>query len=350
MKDKLPAHPRVLGLFSGCGGLDLGFKNAGFQIVYANDIQESVRQTYDKNLGHPIDICDIRQVDKKSLPAADVILAGIPCQPFSNAGKRESTKTSDGNLFLEVLSVIKAQEVPPSVVLFENVKGFLSSRDDEGVLMTDRFIAELKELGYRTSFKLLNAADFGVPSNRERVFIVCIRDTIKVEFEFPSPDKSKQKVTIGEVLARPMPKGELHEVWKLSPSTMEIIKFIPEGGSWKNVPYDRLSDRHKRIRDDMKKYKSPNFYRRFARQETMGTVTAAATPENSGIIHPLEDRRYSVREIARFQSFPDSFKFVGDSVASKYKMIGNSVPPLLAERVAESILEQVFGVQPKPAK
>ena len=92
----------------------------------------------------------------------------------------------------------------------------------------------------------------------------------------------------------------------------------------------------------MRKYRAPNFYRRFSRQEVMGTITAASTPENSGIFHPLEDRRYSVREIARFQSFSDDFKFSGSSIPSKYKMIGNSVPPKLAYAVACAIKEQVF--------
>lgn len=336
--------PKVLGLFSGCGGLDYGFKQAGFEVVYANDLLENVKATYEFNLGHEIDIRDIRTVDKGNLPEADIILAGIPCQPFSSAGKRESTKTSDGNLFLEVLEVIACQRKAPRVVLFENVKGFLSSRDSEGMLMVDRFRLEMREMGYETFHKLLNASDYGVPSNRERVFVICILKELNVEFEFPNPDILVSKTSVGEVLDRPMPENEAEEVWGLSPSTMDIIRHIPEGGSWKNVPYEFLPDRHKRIRDDMKKYHSPNFYRRFARSEVMGTVTASSTPENSGIIHPLIDRRYSVREIARFQSFPDHYKFVGPSVAAKYRMIGNAVPPLLAYKIAIELLAQVFGV------
>jgi len=337
--------PKVVGLFSGCGGLDYGFKSAGFEIVYANDMQENVKKTYELNLGHEIDIRDIREVDKTHIPDADVILAGIPCQPFSSAGKRESTKTGDGNLFLEVLEVVRGQQNKPKVVLFENVKGFLSSKDDLGIPMIERFTADMSEIGYDTSYKLLNASNYGVPSNRERVFIVCISKDLGIDFEFPLPDMMTHKITVGEVLSRTFPPDEAQEVWPLSPSSMEILEYIPEGGSWKNVPYEKLSIRHQKIRDEMKKYHSPNFYRRFARHEVMGTVTAAATPENSGIVHPFENRRYSVREIARFQSFPDEFKFVGPSVAAKYKMIGNAVPPKLAERVALAVMEQVFGHQ-----
>jgi DNA (cytosine-5)-methyltransferase 1 len=335
--------PKVIGLFSGCGGLDYGFQQQGFKIVYANDIEKNVKATYEYNLKHEIDINDLRNVEKAKIPQGDVILAGIPCQPFSSAGNRESTNTSDGNLFLQVTEVIKSQNKKPKVVIFENVRGFLSSRDCDGVLMTDRFIIEMGNLGYKTTYKLLNASDYGVPSNRHRVFIVCVDVNEGKEFIFPEPPIMTPKVTVGDVLSRKTPKGEEIEVWKLPPSSQKIVSFITEGGSWKDVPYEELADRHKRIRDNIKKYRSPNFYRRFARTEVMGTITATSSPENSGILHPLEDRRYSVREIARFQSYPDKFKFIGSgSPQMKYKMIGNSVPPKLAEVIAIAIKEQFF--------
>jgi len=334
--------PRVIGLFSGCGGLDYGFKKAGFDVVFANDIEKNVKETYEKNLKHPILIKDISEVDKKSIPQGDVILAGIPCQPFSSAGNRGSTKTKDGNLFLQVIEVVKAQKKKPKVVVFENVRGFLSSRDCNGALMTDRFTHEMNKLGYTVSFELLNASDFGVPSNRFRVFIVCVDKREKKKFYFPTPPLFQRKITVGDVLNKPLPKREKTEVWALPPSSQKVVGFITEGGSWKDIPYKHLSDRHKRIRDDIKKYKNPNFYRRFSRDEVMGTITATSSPENSGILHPLEDRRYSVREIARFQSYPDTYKFIGDSVQSKYKMIGNSVPPKLAEVIAKEIKKQLF--------
>ena len=121
-----------------------------------------------------------------------------------------------------------------------------------------------------------------------------------------------------------------------------LSAYIPPGGSWKNVPYEVLPERLKRIKQEIKRYRSPNFYRKFGLDEIMGTITAAATPENSGILHPLENRRYSIREIARFQSFPDDFKFLGNSIPKKYKMIGNAVPPKLAFHIANSIKEQIL--------
>jgi DNA (cytosine-5)-methyltransferase 1 len=125
-----------------------------------------------------------------------------------------------------------------------------------------------------------------------------------------------------------------------------MVAHIPEGGSWKNVPYEILPPRFKKIRDNMKKYRSPNFYRRFSRNEINGTITASAQPENCGIIHPIHNRRYTIREIARIQTFPDTFTFIDDSsknVVAMYKVIGNAVPIKLAFEIASAIKSQVFG-------
>ena len=333
--------PKVISLFSGCGGLDLGFKQAGYEIVFANDVWSGVKDTYEHNLNHKIIIEDISKINKKNIPYGDVVLAGIPCQPFSNAGNRKSTKDKDGNLFLEVIDVVKQQQNKPKVVVFENVRGFLSSKDEKGTLLTKRFSIEMAKQGYETNYELINAADFGVPSNRLRVFIVCMLKSLKSKYSFPRPIGIKTP-NVGEIISRKLPKDEEPEVWSLPPSTKNMVKFIKEGGSWKDVPYNELAPRHKKIRDQMKKYRSPNFYRRFSRSEIMGTITATSSPENSGILHPLENRRYSVREIARFQSYPDNFKFLGNSIPNKYKMIGNSVPPLLAKSIAESIIEHLL--------
>ena len=133
--------------------------------------------------------------------------------------------------------------------------------------------------------------------------------------------------------------------WALSPQALDMIRFIPEGGSWKDVPYEHLAPRFQRIRDNMKKYHSPNFYRRFSRDEICGTMTASAQPENCGIIHPTENRRFTVREVARIQTFPDDFNFLTDTarnITAMYKVIGNAVPVMLAYNIASAIMEQVF--------
>lgn len=334
--------PKLISLFSGCGGFDLGFKKAGFKIVFANDNEKKLKETYEKNIKHKILIKNIEKLDKKTIPQGDVIIAGIPCQPFSNAGNRKSTKDKDGNLFIEVIKTIKCQKKKPSVVIFENVRGFLSSKDDKGTLLTKRFDLEMRKIGYKTKFQLLNSSDFGVPSNRYRVFLVCIRVNINKDYFFPTPNILKRKLTVGDIISKPLPKDENQEVWDISDATLKSIKFIKEGGSWKDIPDEFLSKAHKKVRKNIKKYRSPNFYRRFSRNEVMGTITATSSPENSGILHPLKNRKYSVREIARFQSFPDNFKFYGNSVPFKYKMIGNAVPPNLAYKIAKSLLKYIF--------
>ena len=124
-----------------------------------------------------------------------------------------------------------------------------------------------------------------------------------------------------------------------------MVEMIPEGGSWKSIPYEKLPPRFKRIRDDMKRYHAPNFYRRFSRDEISGTITASAQPENCGIVHPLENRRYTIREIARIQTFPDDFIFFDDTkkhITAMYKVIGNAVPVKLANVMAKAIMKQVF--------
>lgn len=332
--------PRVISLFAGCGGLDFGFHKAGFDIVYANDIDPAVEETYKANLGN-IEIKDIRTVDKESLPECDIVIAGIPCQPFSSAGNRKSTGDSRGSLFIDVMQIVDIKK--PKIVLFENVRGFLSAKDDNGVLMPERIRQELKNHGYLLYYKLLNASDYGVPQNRHRVVLVGVREDINIKYEFPHRMEDKKSLTVRHVIEKPFPDGYIEEVWGLSPQAQEMTKLIPEGGSWKAVEYEKLPPRLKRIRDEIKKYRSPNFYRKFSRDEIMGTVTAAATPENSGILHPLKLRRYSVREIARFQSFPDDFVFVGATIPQKYKMIGNAVPCEMAYNIAKSIKEQIFS-------
>ena len=330
--------PTAIGLFAGCGGLDLGFKEAGFEIVYANDSDPGVRETYEYNLGN-IEIEDVSNLNKSALPDCDVLLAGIPCQPFSNAGNRNSTKDYRGNVFNDVMSILEIKR--PKVVVFENVRGFLSSKDEHGELMPVRISKELKKIGFRTFYKLLNASDYEVPQNRYRVFIIGIRSDIECDYEFPEPIDSTLNLTVDSVLSQPLPRDEQEEIWELSPQSKQMAVFIPPGGSWKDIPDKHLPTRLKVIRKNMRLYHSPNFYRRFDRNEIMGTITAAGTPENSGILHPFENRRYSVREIARFQTFPDSFKFLGNSIPKKYKMIGNAVPVKLAYHIGKSIIEQI---------
>ena len=340
-----PSHnkPKLISLFSGCGGLDLGFEKAGFEKIWANDFDADAQAVYSLNLGD-IDGRDIRTIDEKEIPQGDILTAGFPCQPFSSAGSRKGVYDSRGMLYKECLRIIK--DKMPKVIVFENVRGLLSTKYIDGRNLADVIIEDLSsmnDIGYNVDHKLLNAADYGVPQNRQRVFFVGIRKDLGITFAFP-PKQKKDHLTLRYVLEIP-PSAKNQIAWGLSPQALEMIKYIPEGGSWKDVPYEKLAPRFQRIRNDMKKYRSPNFYRRFSRNEINGTITASAQPENCGIIHPTENRRYTIREIARIQSFPDDFLFLDDTpknIIAMYKVIGNAVPVALAKSVASAIMEQVF--------
>jgi len=327
--------------FSGCGGLDLGLEQAGFKIMWANDLDKSACKVYRDNIGDIIHD-DIMNLTVDNLSSVDIITGGFPCQPFSSAGKRLGVEDNRGNLFFEMLRFIKFFR--PKAVIFENVRGLLSTKNTSGNKLIDDIVSELEnitdDLGYEITYKLLKASDYDVPQNRYRVFIVGVRKDLNKKFHFPPPvlTKNPKKLTVGWVLDydKKLPN---QEHWKLSPQAALMAKYIKEGGSWKDVPYDILPPRFKRIRDNMKKYRSPNFYRRFARNEINGTIIASAQPENCGILHPLENRRYNVREIARIQSFPDDFVFNLDRIEHSYKVIGNAVPPKLAFHIGKELLK-----------
>jgi DNA (cytosine-5)-methyltransferase 1 len=354
---------RVCSLFCGAGGTDLGFLGGfdhlgvrfdklNFEVVWANDIDPDAVATYKANqsnfLGnHPVHAGDVRKVDIAHVPDFDVLLAGFPCQPFSNAGNRKGVSDDRGTLFEEVHRFIISKT--PMAFVLENVKGILSIKMPDGSFVVDEIVKQLREVettsGGKVRYRiasptLVKANEVGVPQQRQRVFIIGIREDLGVTFDWLSIMKFASheaiaKTTLKHVLhgVKKCPQGK--EVWAFSPQSAKMIPLIKR--SWKDIPYDDLPERLKKIRDDMVRYRSPNFYRRFGLDEVNGTITASAQPENCGIIHPKEDRRYSVREVARIQSFPDEFIFFGRTIAEKYKVIGNAVPPVLAHTIAQTL-------------
>lgn len=334
----------TVSLFSGAGGLDLGLSWAGMNIIWANDILPIAVKNYKHNIGNIIQE-DIKKIDINDIPTSDIVVGGFPCQPFSSAGNRRGIEDDRGNLYLEIIKVVNSKD--PKVVIFENVRGILSMKNKDGSNFFDTVIHLLQNTGYYgydVTYKLIKASDYKVPQNRYRVIIVAFRKDLEVDYQFPEPTTvPEDDLTIRSIINVNEKIPNKNDIWELSPQSKALIKHIPEGGSWKNVPYEFLPDRLKRIKDNMKKYHSPNFYRRFSRNEIAGTITAAATPENSGSIHPIEDRRFSVREIARIQTFPDNYEFIG-SVSGMYKIIGNAVPPKIGEVIGKSIIEALDSV------
>ncbi|NHC43466.1 DNA cytosine methyltransferase [Bacillus sp. MM2020_1] len=334
------SKPKVLSMFSGCGGMDLGFHQNGYEIVWANDINEDACETYRYNIGHILNE-NVHQLEVPDIKGLDVLLSGFPCQSFSNAGNRKGIKELRGNLYKETLRFIK--KLKPKIVMMENVRGLLSTKTDDGYLITE-ICTELSELNYEVHFKLVNASDYGVPQNRLRIIIVAINKAEKLgEFRFPEPISGLDLSLGNTILDISGDTPNQEQLLKLNPQAIYLGSFVPEGGSWKSIPYEVLPERLKKIRNDMAKYRWPNFYRRYHRDEIAGTVTAAFKPENAGVWHPIENRVLSAREIARIQSFPDNFIFKGRSIKSVYEMIGNAVPPKLSYVFAKTFLTILSG-------
>ncbi len=338
---------KAISMFCGCGGMDLGFYNAGFDIIWSNDNNIDCERTYKRNFtkltGKDV-FChgDIKEVAPPSISDEErinVLIGGFPCQAYSNAGQRAGLQDSRGRLYQYCLDYI--EKYSPDFAVFENVRGFLSIKGSHKKLF-EEIGDSLIELGYEVHLALINAADYGVPQNRLRVVMVSKKKSIQSPYYFPEKVTGKN-LTLGSLLNVPADAPNQADIIQLNPQAYIIGEMVPEGGSWKSIPYEKLPSRLQYIHDNMSRYRWPNFYRRFSRDEIAGTITAAFKPENAGVWHPTLNRTFTAREIARIQSFPDDFVFDGRSVKSIYQMIGNAVPPLLAEAIAKSIIACLDG-------
>lgn len=334
MIDKVSKKLTAVSMFSGCGGMDLGLIKAGYEIVWANDIKTDACETYRQNIGEII--CgDINEIDPPKIKNVDLLTAGFPCQPFSNAGSRKGTDDARGNLYQSTYKFIEA--LNPKAVIYENVRGLLSFMGKEKKLIEEIADTLRNEYGYHVEYKLLNFSHYGVPQNRIRVVLVALKNKKYLEHAFPDAVLNKN-ISIEKTLKNLTKKTPNQtELMKLNPQALHYGAMIPEGGSWKDLPYDVLPERWKKIRDNMAHYHYPKFFRRYARSDVSGTITAAFKPENAAVWHPTEKRIFSVREIARFQTFPDDFVFHGSTIKSKYEQIGNAVPPEMARLLGEKI-------------
>lgn len=186
---------KVISLFCGCGGMDLGFKGDfhiwnrhyeknPFDIIYASDIEKKATQTYEYNFKHSAECIDIREKDKSLLPSADIVIGGFPCQDFSLSGKRKGLSSERGRLYLEMKEVINT--VKPKAFVAENVDGIRVAKKGNDTSALDHIIQEFTDIGYNVIYKVLNAKNFGVPQNRVRVIIIGIRNDIEKTMKYPS--------------------------------------------------------------------------------------------------------------------------------------------------------------------
>lgn len=297
----------VVSLFSGAGGLDLGFIQAGHTIVWANDIYGDAVETYKLNIGNHIVCDDIANVHTDTIPSADIVIGGFPCQGFSVANVKRHEKDERNKLYLQLVRVIR--EKKPKFFLAENVKGLTTFCEGK---VFNMILSDFKALGYNVVYKVLNTADFGVPQTRQRVIIVGTREDLGFSYEFPTPQFSKNGigstskwVSVGEALAN-----------------------IPDPDTDNDLPNHIYS-----------KYKL-NFngyigHRPLDPNKPAPTVTARGDDRGGVVIlpHPNGIRRMSCRELATVQSFPLDYNFVG-GISSICRQIGNAVPPLFARQLA----------------
>lgn len=384
---------RAIDLFCGAGGLTEGFRNAGYEVGFALDWDEDSCETYKKN--HPgtyvanASITDFtpKQIETLAGGPVDVVLGGPSCQSFSTAGRR-SRWVGQGDprndLWEHMFEVVNY--LRPKVFLMENVPGMVYFKSGS---FGDKILRRFSDEGYAVRKEILLAADWGVPQRRRRLFIVGILGD--VPFEFPEPthlggwrrdslelwERRRQErgllqhVTVWDAIgdlpelegtpgpatkyamkadeatsiARTLRKGSRslrdHEVPAMSDGTRQLIRHVPAGGTWRDIPPHLLPHRYW----GMRRTDSTNLFGRLDANLPAYTITTQFNNVTTGCFtHPVEDRSLSVREGARIQTFGDPYEFVG-SLESRCRQIGNAVPPLLAQVLAHAIACQIGGEQ-----
>jgi DNA (cytosine-5)-methyltransferase 1 len=387
----------VVGLFSGCGGLDLGFIQAGFNVVWANDFFKEAVETYKKNIGNHIVLGDITKIPSSEIPHEfDILLGGFPCQGFSISNTKRSMKDERNFLYKEMLRVIRDKQ--PKYFVAENVKGLLSMQKGKVIEM---IINDFQDIGYDVDYRLMKASEYGVPQHRERVVIIGNRLGLKNTFpkkthgeeEGLTPFVSTKEavghlsnvrirdnnfVLKGKKIINHKARTNVHdEFWgrKHKVNQFDICDYLKywrskSGWSTKRVDehfgYAHTAGHWFRKDNGSGSIPNPNdwwelkkimgFDDKYDNQVTelvlkpitfeqslrinnwdtpSDTITATG-PE----IHPNKKRRMSVRECAILQSFPNNFEFTG-SLGNMYKQIGNAVPVLMAQRIADGIKKEL---------
>lgn len=327
--------PKLLSLFSGSGGLDLGFLQAGYDIVWANDFEHWSCQTYKRNFGDHVHEGSIVDVDFSDKPDCDIMTGGFPCQDFSMISKRGGLETDRGNLYKHFVRAVN--EKRPRVFIGENVKGLLSANKGEAI---KKIVDDFEAIGYTVKYQLCNFAKYGAPQLRERVIIVGIRNDIDYEFEFPAYTHDESNYfTAGEALkgVEKVPYNNEHQ--NIMEKTKHLLSLIPEGKNFTAVPKDSPF---------YVKGMISHVYRRLDRNKPSTTIIAGGGGGTWGY-HYEENRPLTNRERARLFGYPDDFIFEG-SITEVRRQIGNSVPPIAAKVIAEAIMPAMTAPLKKLSK
>lgn len=325
----------LISLFSGAGGLDLGFEAAGFKTLWANEYDKEIWETYEQNFPKTkLDRRSIRDVDSKEIPECDGIIGGPPCQSWSEAGSLRGIEDNRGQLFFDYIRLLRDKQ--PKFFLAENVSGMLSTRHSEAI---EGIKALFISAGYDLHMKLLNAVDYAVPQDRKRVFFVGFRKDLKVKYEFPKPLKERRdlRCAISDLKDSALPGAEKNYSNGVACS-VENHEYMTGGFSTIYMSRNRV-----------RAWDEPSFTiqagGRHAPIHPSAPKMLFVEPNKRVFVPGKEDfyRRLSVRECARVQTFPDSHKFHYDRVAAGYKMVGNAVPCNLAYCMARSIKRALDG-------
>lgn len=350
--------PTVVDIFAGVGGLSLGFRQAGFDVVFANEFDREIADAYIKN--HPkteMVVADIRQLDIQKVfgplkAQVDVVVGGPPCQGFSQKGSRKTIHDERNFLFRHFVEVVKYIE--PAYFVMENVPNLLTS--ERGFFKQE--LTELfEDLGYTVTAEVLNAADFGVPQIRRRAVIVGKKGVDQVPFPTPTYEDITVWDAIGDLNFLNSGEGTLVSEYQLDVFTPYQKEMRGDSKKLKN----HHATRHSKIAVERMMLVPPNCTEKVLPEEHRtksiysGTwtrlnadgkattiTTRFDTPSSGQFTHPYLNRALTVREAARIQSFPDSFEFCGTKM-SQMRQVGNAVPPKLAKSIAIAILNDMQG-------
>ena len=328
----------IISLFTGCGGLDLGFERAGFAIPIANEFDKTIWETFEVN--HPetkLVKGDIRNIREEDFPNdIDGIIGGPPCQSWSEAGALRGIDDARGQLFFEYIRILKDKQ--PKFFLAENVSGMLANRHSEAV---KNIVSMFEECGYDVSITMVNAKDYGVAQERKRVFYIGFRKDLCVDFAFPkgSTESDEKKITLRDI------------IWDLQATAVPTLDRnlhnpeAPNNNEYFTGSYSPIFMSRNRVKSWDEQAFTVQASGRQCQLHPQAPKMIRVGHNDCRFVEGKEHlyRRMTIREVARVQGFPDDFKFVYTNADDAYKMIGNAVPVNLAYEIAVAIKAALEG-------
>lgn len=334
---------KIISLFSGCGGLDLGFEKAGFEIPVANEYDKTIWATFKAN--HPktkLIEGDIRNIQESDFPdEIDGIIGGPPCQSWSEAGALRGIDDARGQLFFDYIRILKSKQ--PKFFLAENVSGMLANRHSQAV---QNILEMFEECGYDVSLTMVNAKDYGVAQERKRVFYIGFRKDLAIDFKFPigSTADDKDKITLKDIIwdlkDSAVPALEQN---KTNPQAVNNNEYFTGGFSPMFMSRNRVKAWNEQGFTVQASGRQCQLHPQAPKMEKHGLNDCRFVVGKEHLY-----RRMTVREVARVQGFPDNFRFIYNNLNDAYKMIGNAVPVNLAYEIAVAIRAELEKVKSKP--